>query len=690
MSEPATARLVSLPPPERPMLNRLQLVKGRAPQPGERHAVVVSESLAREHGLALGQQIHAVLNGRWQALDIVGMALSPEYVYEVGPGMLLPDPRHFGVLWMLREALSPVMDMDAAFNDVALSLSPQAQEPEVLAALDDLLRPYGAAGALGRDGQLSHRFLTDELAELGVVTTTIPTLFLGVASFLLYVVLTRLVETQRAQIGLLKAFGYTHARVGVHYLLLGLATVALGTALGLPLGVVLGDAFVGLYSEYFRFPELQFHLSQGLGLWVLGVMWVCAGLAAATAVTRAVRMSPAQAMRASAPTVARVGLARLRRWAPWLSLSMTLMARNLARHPWKATLSVVGIASAVGLMLVGRFALDAAQHVLAVQFQWVHRDDLTVFFRDARAASAVQVISKMPGVHQAEGFRLVPVVLHHGHQRQRLELTALTAPHRMRLLWDEPSHPVDLPSQGLVLSCKLAKMLKISPGDSLEVEVLEGRRPTLMLVMQSCINDYVGLSAFVDAQVLSPLLHDDGWVSGVAVKRDKGQSAQLYEQLRRLPVVRGLAIRESMQDSLRDMLDRSFLFFSTVVLAFASVIVAGVVYNSARIALTERGHEMASLGVLGFSQTEVGVLLLGEQALILALALPLGLCMGVGLCKLMVPAFDRELFRLPLVLGPWAFVAPGVASVSAAVVSGWMVVRRVRSLDLVSVLKTRE
>ncbi|NBP46149.1 MAG: ABC transporter permease [Betaproteobacteria bacterium] len=309
MSEPATGRLVSIPTHQRPMLNALQMVRGRIPQPGEWYAVVASEALARAHGLQVGDRLQAVLNGRWQSLEVTGIALSPEYVYEVGPGMLLPDSRHFGVLWMLYDALSPVMDMTSSFNNVVLSLAPGASEPDVVAALDNFLRAHGGLGAVSREGQVSHRFITDELGELGVVTTTIPTLFLVVASFLLYVVMTRLVQTQRAQIGLLKAFGYSHARVGWHYLMLGLSTVALGTLLGLPVGLLLGDQFVGLYREYFRFPQLEFHLSTFLGGGVVAVTLLAAVLGTATAVIRAVQLAPAQAMQPSAPAAALATLA---------------------------------------------------------------------------------------------------------------------------------------------------------------------------------------------------------------------------------------------------------------------------------------------------------------------------------------------------------------------------------------------
>lgn len=690
LAEPATARLVSIPAERAPMLDDLQIVRGRYVDAGAGDQVLVSEAFARANHLDVGDKLGALLHGRWKELAIVGIALSPEFVYEVGSGMLFPDNRRYGVLWMAGDALAPAFDMQGAFNDVALSLSAGAREREVVAALDDLLRRYGGLNAHGRDEQLSHRFLTDELGELEVMTTTVPSLFLAVSAFLLYVVLSRLVATQRTQIGLLKAFGRTNGRIGLHYLNLALATVAIGLALGLPLGVALGRMFVDLYRDFFHFPRLTFGVDPALLLLAAGVCVVAGGVGALMAVRRAVALAPAEAMRPEPPAAFRAGALLRGGWARRLPASLRMIVRNLVRRPWKALASVLGMAFAIGLMVVGRFAMDAPNHMLSVQFNEVQRDDVTVLYNEPRGPDAAIAIAKMDGVVQAEPFRLMPAWLRHEHRSKRIEVTGLAPGHELRRLIDGRLRPVELPPQGLVLTEKLARILDLAPGDTVTMEVLEGTRPVLQMPVVGVVDEMLGLGAYMDARALARLIGEDGTSSGAYLRIQADAAPGFYARLKRMPVVAGVAARSAVQQSVRETMDRAFFFFSAVLVVFSCVIIAGMVYNSARIALSERGNELASLSVLGFTRREVGVLLLGEQVLLLLAAVPVGLGLGYALCAVLVPMFDRELFRVPLVIGTWSYIYAVVAALVASGLSGVLVARRLRSLDLIAVLKTRE
>jgi len=690
LAEPAIGRLVSIPERRVWMLNDLQVVRGHYVSPGATDQVLVSEAFAKANKLEVGDKLGAVLHGRWKNLAIVGIALSPEFVYEVGSGMLFPDNKRFGVLWMAREALGPAFDMEGAFNDVALSLSPGAREQQVIDALDALLKRYGGLSAYGSSEQLSNRFLTDELAEIRIMATFIPGLFFAVAAFLLYVVLSRLVATQRTEIGLLKAFGRSNLRVGLHYLYLAMATVALGLVVGLPLGIFLGGLFVNVYKDYFHFPNLHLVVSLQLLLIAAGASMLAAGVGALVAVMRAVALPPAEAMRPEPPANFRAGLMEWGGVTRRLPASLRMIARNLARRPLKAVLSVLGIAFAVGLMVVGRFGLDGASHIMAVQFNQVQRDDVTVLYTEPRSARATLEIARLAGVAQAESFRLIPAWLRHENRAKRIEVTGLSPVHDLRRLLDTKLRTVALPRDGLLLSSKLAEILDVSPGDMVTMEVLEGKRGVYQVPVAGLVDEMLGLGAYMDARALGRLLREDGTTSGAHLRLQGDDAQRLYAELKRMPAVGGVVVRSAMQASLRDTLERTFSFFSAILSAFSCVIVAGMVYNSLRLALSERGNELASLCVLGFTQREVTFLLLGEQALLTALAIPLGLAIGYGLCAMLVPVFDRELFRLPLVIGKWSFVYPVLAALVAAVASGLLVAHRIKHLDLIAVLKTRE
>lgn len=689
LAEPATGLVVSLPGSQRPVLNDLQRVQGRWIEPGSADEVLVSDVFARANGLRPGSTLGVLLQGRWRSLRVVGTALSPEFIYEVGPGMIFPDNRRYGVLWMDETAVAAAADLQGAFNDLAVKLAPGTTAVAVTRSIDALLQRYGGLSAQPRDRQVSHRFLTDELGELAVMTTVLPALFLLVAAFLLYVVLSRLVATQRAQIGLLKAFGQADVRIGLHYLGFALVTAALGTALGVPVGSLLGRSFVALYREYFHFPQLAWQLPPGLLALAVGVSAAAAAAGALVAVRAAVRLAPAEAMRPPAPALFRQGVLGSH-WLGGLSASLRMILRHLLRTPAKAALSVVGMAAAVALMVLGRFSLDAANHLMSVQFGQVQRDDVTLVYAHPVDAAADLAVARLPGVLQVEGFRSVPVWLRHGQFSRRVEILGVPAGHQLRQLVGSDLKPVSVPPEGLVLGSKLAQLLAVQPGATLEVEVLEGARIEQRLPVTRTVDEMLGLGAYMDARALGRLLQSADSRSGAWLRVQADRSDDLFAELKRLPVVAGVVVRSAMLQGLRDAMDRSFFFFSVVLVLFAGVIIVGVVYNSARVALAERGHELASLAVLGFSRREVAQLLLGEQALLLLTAIPAGLLLGYGLCAALVPLFDRELFRLPLVLAPASWVYPALAALLAGVLSGLLVLRRIQRLDLVAVLKTRE
>jgi putative ABC transport system permease protein len=695
LEEPATGRLASIPERQTPTINDIFLRRGRYIDAANHDEVLLSEVFAQANKLDVGDKLGAILNGRWRELTVVGIALSPEYIYEVGPGMLFPDNKRFGVLWMGREAVASAFNMEGAFNDVSLTLAPQAyskgaEEAEVIARLDRLLQPYGGLSAYGRKDQLSNRFLTDELAEIEVSSTYLPAIFLAVAVFLIYIVLSRLVVMQRTQIGLLKAFGYSNISVGLHYLKFALVIVLIGLLPGLLLGLYLGELVTGMYREYFHFPLLALVISPAVLFWatLVNLLAACAG--AIAAVRRVTALAPAEAMRPEAPANFRTGFIERAGIARWLPASLRMIARNLVRKPWKALISVLGIGVAVGLMMVARFMFDAVDHMMMVQFDLVQRDDITVLFHEPRAARAVYEIRQLPGVLRAEPFRAVPVRLRHEHRSKQIELTGMSPDSELHQIVDSRLHAIALPPDGLLLTKKLGEMLGVTSGDFVTLEVLEGARQVREMNVAGLSDELIGIGAYMDAGALARLLREDNLISGVWLRIDPKYEDQLYARLKRIPAVSGVAIRAAMVNSVKDIIDRSFTTVSFFEILFAAVIIGGMVYNSVRIALSERGNELASLRVLGFTQREVVVLLLGEQALLTLCAIPVGLAMGYGMCAALVPIFDRELFRLPLVFGTQTFIYPIIATLISAILSALLVARRLRHLDLIAVLKTRE
>lgn len=690
LEEPATGRLVSIPERPGPMINDLFLLNGSYITPGRENEVLVSEAFAAANHLSVGDTIGAVINGRWKQLRIVGTALSPEYIYEVGGGTIFPDNRRFGVLWTGEKGLAAAFNMDGAFNDLVLTLSAGASQADVIERLDLMLARYGGVGAYGREEQISHRFISDEISQNRISSSYIPAIFLSVAAFLLHIVLSRLVAMQRTEIGLLKAFGYSNLTVGLHYLKLAAITVFGGLVFGTGIGLYLGGQLTELYGDYYRFPLLAYHAApEVLGITVL-VSFLAGAVGALSAVRRAIALPPAVAMRPEPPASFHVGLMERSGLSRVMSPPGRIIARSIMRRGWKSTLAVLGIACAAGLLVIGGFFYDAIRYLMWVQFEVVQRDDVTVVFSEPKSAGVRYEVARLPGVLISEPFRAVPARLRFEHRSRRVELTGLASDSELKRLIDSNLRPVDLPPDGLVLTAKLAEVLGAAPGDRVTIEVLEGKRAVLDVTISGLVDEQVGIAAYMNRAALNRVLGEQGSVSGAHLAVDSKEAARLYVQLKGIPAVSGVAIRGAVLKSFQEILDRSILVSTLINVLFACVIAFGVIYNTARIALSERGNELASLRVLGFTPNEVAVILLGEQGVLTLAAIPLGFALGAAVCWLLVERLSTELYRIPLVFRAETFVfAAGVVAL-AALGSGVLVARRLRRLDLISVLKTRE
>ena len=691
LTEPATGRLISIPQQRVAVLNNLYLSQGRYLESGRSNEVLVSEAFAEANQLALGDSIGAIINGRWEKLQIVGIALSPEYVYEVrGAGELYPDNKRFGIIWLGRDALGKAYDLDGAFNNVTLSLSPGAQEIEVITQLDRLLAPYGGLGAYGREDQFSHQILSDEIKGLEIMATLLPTIFLGIAAFLLHVVLSRLVGTQREQIAVLKAFGYDNFAIGIHYLKFVLIIVTIGSILGIFVGLWLGRGLTEIYTQVYKFPLLRYDFSPPVLVTALIVSYSAAVIGAFMAVNKAVVLPPAQGMRPEPPAkfkptmVERLGLQR------FFSVAGRIILRNLERKPIQASFSIIGVSLAVAILVSGNYILDSVNYLMDFQFRQVQREDLTIVFNEPRPSHTRYEVANLPGVIESESFRLVPARLRFEHRSYRTALTGLEPEGEFRRLMDKNLHSVLLPSNGLVITTKLAEILAVKPGDLLTVEILEGSRPVRQITLVGLVDELLGVQAYIDIRALNRLMREGATISGAYLSVDAYFANQLYQELKRIPAVTGISTRTSSLNSFQEISGENLSTMTTFLVVFACIITVSVVYNSARIALSERGRELASLRIIGFTKAEVTFILLGEQAILILLAIPLGYLIGYGLAALMSVAYNSELYRLPLVINKSTYAFSFVVVMLAAFASGLIIRYQINHLDLIAVLKTRE
>jgi putative ABC transport system permease protein len=688
--EPVTARIVSIPEGREPKLNRPYVKRGRMVDPLSDHEVMVSEAFAEAHRFMPGDRLGAVINGRWKTLTIVGTALCPEFILPVRPGGVFPDFKRYAILWMGRPALATAYNMEGAFNDVVMTLSPGAQSGEVIDRLDNLLSWYGGLGSYSRKDQLSHRYLSEEFKQLETTSRIFPIIFIGVATFLLYVIMSRTVGTQREQIAALKAFGYGSVDIAGHYIKLISVIAVLGVTGGIAVGVWFGRSLADVYMEFYRFPYLIYELPTSALVAAVAVSLASAVLGTLHSVWKASSLPPAEAMRPEPPTSYRrsvmehMGLWRM------LSQSARIIVRNIERRPIRSLLSITGISLSCAAMIAATFFGDALDFLIDVQFKRSQKEDMTVAFVEPTSRKAIHELRGLEGVEHVEPFRSVPVRFRYRQKTYRTSIEGIEQGGNLRLLLNPRLERIDLPPEGIVLTDYLAGLLGVGPGDTLTAEVLEGSKPVLQVPVIGSFEQFIGVTSYMDLWALNRFMKEGQAISGAYLTVDSLLQKEIYNALTEMPRVAGTLVREDDIRNFYETQAEMFLFFTFIATILAGTIAFGVVYNNARISLSERSRELASLRVLGYTRAEISFIFLGELGLITLVAIPIGILIGRAMSTFLATAMGSDLFRIPVIVESATYSLAATVVVASSCLSGLIVRHRLDHLDLVAVLKTKE
>lgn len=687
---PIQARATSLPDRGEQAFDIVYLTEGRLPAPRHRDEILLLSGFAAAHGYTLGDNISVTVNGQRRVLNIVGLAQSPELLFVAAPGEMVPDPARFGAIWMRQSALGALYDMGGAFNEALIELSRGASEEAVIDAVDAILAPWGGTGAYGRSDLISDRFVSEEIGGLATMSRAVPPLFLAVAGFLLYIVVNRMVQAEREEIGLLKAFGYTGREIGVHYFKMVLFVAVAGAVLGSILGILSGRAMIPIYTTFYNFPFLVFRpdpTAFAIGL--------AASIAAASAgslfvLRRIFALAPAEAMRPPAPPDYSKTITFKSAMGRMLDQPTRMVLRGIARSPWRFAALSAGIAGGMALASGMTTIYGAFDRMMDQSFSVIDRSDATVYFNRPLSEKAAFELAQMPGVIAVEPFRDVAAVLRNGLKSHRGGVSGMIAEPEMTRAIDAELAPIDLPARGVVLGEALAEILEIGPGEVLTIDVREGRQPELEVPVTKVARSLIGAPAYMRLDALNREMGEPGRISGAHIRVDAQRADAIYTELKDMPTVAGVSVAEIARASLQKLMDQGAGSARYIMGAVAFIITFGIVYNAARIAHNERSRDLASLRVMGFSKGEAAFVLLGELAIMTLVALPVGSVLGYGLAFAIAKGFSSELYQIPAFFDPFSHGFAGSFVLGAAVVSGLMVKRDLDRTDLIEVLKSRD
>lgn len=687
---PIRAQAVSLPDYGPPRLNAVYLASGRMLNTEHADETLLLKGFADVHNLAPGDTLYATMNGAQRRFQIVGLAESPEFLYTTAPGEIVPDAGRFAIIWMSDTALSAAYDMDGAFNEALLSLGPNARLPAVLDAVDQLLNSYGGLGAYGLEDQSSNRFVSEEISGLRASAAGVPPVFMAVAAFLLYIVVSRIVQSEREQIGLLKAFGYSSFEVGLHYLKLVLIIAIGGAIAGSIMGIAAGRSLAVFYQNYFKFPFIVFQLEPSAFVTGLLVSTATASLGGLLVLRGVFALTPAVAMRPPAPA----DYSRAKGLSSWLKTRLDqpsrMVLRRVLRQPGRMAAAVLGIATGMALSVGMVSVLAGFDRTLDLTFNVLDRSDAMVTFVNPMADKTIFDLQHLQGVTFVEPFRLVPVVFRNGLYEHRGAISGFLQNPRLSRALDSKQRPITLKKDGIVVSKPIAEILRLTAGDMLTVEVREGRRPMLHIPVAGISETLLGSPTYMEIESLNRILKEPNRVSGAYLSLDESRSIQVYKAIKDMPAVAGMTLKQNSMEAFQKLMDSGAGAMRYVMVLIAAVITFGIVYNSARIAYAERERDLASLRVIGFTRNEAAFVLLGELAVITLAALPLGALLGYYLSIAIAEGFSTDIYQIPVVYSSESFGAAGIAVVLAAIASGWLVKRDADRVDLVSALKSKE
>ncbi|BBM85220.1 ABC transporter permease [Candidatus Uabimicrobium amorphum] len=669
---------------------KLYLRKGRFVNPNSNSEVMISESFFNARNFKLGDHVVALFNGHKKKLKIVGVVLCPEYILEIRPGDLFPDQKHFGVFWIKYNELAAAFDMQGAFNTINIYLMKNSSTKKVITMVDRLLKPYGGSGAYDRSEQISNRYVSEEINQLANMAKVAPTIFLLVSIFLLYVVFTRLISAQREQIAILKAFGYRHREVGIHYFKFACLITIPGLIFGTFLGVMLGRNLTRMYTKFYHFPIFHFSLDVEVIIYAILISLFTAFFGVFRVVRRAIKLPAAEAMRPEPPPIYKPTFFERAGLSKFLSQRERMVMRHLERNLGKSCFASLGIAMSVSILVLSGFMSDAISYVIETEFHLAKRHDISLIFNEPTSHFVKNSVAKLPGVLYQESFRSVATHLHAKHRSRRLAIMGLQQNSRLYYLLDMHRKRIHLPTKGLLVSKMLAELMQLRVGDFVTIEVLSGQRPICQVQICGIINDFSGLNAYMEKNALHHLLREGSCASGIFATIDSSRKAQLYTKVKSLPHVASVSIKSSLVENFKKTLAENLLVMKMMNVIFAVIIAFGVVYNTVRISLAEKSRDFATLRVLGFTHSEVSGILLGELAVVTLVALPIGIAIGYALVMLSVVGLASEIFRVPPIIYGSTYAFAIIIVITATIISGFFVRKKLYKLDLISVLKTRE
>jgi len=691
-----TARLTGYHLPLDREVNRIQLLSGRMfdkDPSGGRIEVLTDPQFAAANNLNTGDNLIVAAQGREVTLTITGTGGGPEFIYPMkDAASLMPEPENFGIIMAPLNQVQQVLGFSGQVNQVLIKVTPGYDEEKVAEDVERILEPYGNLASYPRKDQLSHAMLDTELEGLRKSASSLPAIFLVLAAIIQYVMLGRMIKTQRQQIGILKALGFDRIRIVMHYAAYSMMITVIGAILGVILGIMLSSVFSKTYAMFFNLP--QEIGGYNINVIVSGLVFsLVAGAAAGLGASRGIlSLNPAESMRSEPPRVS--GRIWLERWT-WLWRKLDnywrMSVRTVWRNGWRSFFTMVGVMFAAGMLIIAFFADDSMDYMLTQHFAFEKSYDYMIRFTEPIKDYEILSISRLDGVLKAEPLLEVPVRVSFAGREEDDLLLGMRPDATLKTVFNEDGNRLVIPQDGVVMNDITAKKLGVTVGDRVMIEtrMQSGASREASLKVLGINHQMIGAGSYVSLNQANQVLGENRVVTAVMLKVDPGKAASIEKELNRMTGVSSFQSRQRELAGFEKQMGY-MIYFVVIMVSFAAILGFAIVYNSSVIGFSERQRELALLKVMGFSDREVGGLLLRETLLQSIPGVLLGLPLGRMMSQWYVAAISTESFSFPVVVYPRTYIVSGIIGVLFVLVAHWFASRGIKHIEPTELLKNND
>lgn len=669
---------------ENAQLNSLN-VTGNIPE--NRAEILVNPAFLQAHNLHSGDTISIFSQGREYTFTLTGTAISPEYVYITKDiTQMLPDEAGFGIGYITMDAMEALTGHKGVANSIVFKRELGVSFDEVNLLLEDTLSRFGLIELFDKEDLLSYFFLDLEISSIHTMSTSIPTVFLLLAVAVLYLMLKRVINQERTQIGTLKAFGYSNFQLVCHYLTYGAITGIGGGLLGCFLGYLASGPYLEMFLQFFMLPPLESGF-DGMIIFKAMILAICSGLLGAYAgIRKIIKLSPATAMRPESPKPIRFDIIKyIGFFKRLLNARGNMSVRSISRNPIRSFFIVISIMFSFGIItLVGSFN-GMIDKMIFSQLQDIQRYQVKLSsLQPLPYKHAIENAYQLEHITYAEGLLELPFEISNYHLTTNVMITGIPNNSQLYHIVDtNTKEAFKPPANSIIFSNGLADKLQIKAGDyvTLSSPLFE---TDVSILVSKVIEQNIGSGCYTQLDFLSSLINHPNIATSVILNTNDLQ--ELKETIKYSHVITTIEDKESTLKGYEAMMGMfSSLYVALQVLG--TLVAFAIIYNTTTISLSERKREYATLRVLGLSTKEVSEIMSFEYAILTFF----GILLGIPFTKLLNNSInllaDTSIFNMPSTLPISAYLIGVSCCVVAILLSSKSARKRIQAFDMVEVLK---